>query len=142
MVGGESYRLVRRTEGTIERLFAEVRSNLVIEMGDRRLFEEAVWQLARPLDKAASVRVLALEPGGPSTLSASPRIDKTSKRALIDVIDPVSLAPAMGSVRWPDPADHGPHRARAALRQALQRAGAKPAAQGPVHAPRRMRTST
>jgi hypothetical protein len=97
VVGGESYRLVRRTEGTTERLFAEIRSNLVIELGDRRLFEEAFWQLSRPL-KAASVRVLALEPGGPSTLSASPRIDPTTKRALVDVIDPVSLAPAMGSV--------------------------------------------
>ena len=97
VVGGESYRLVRRTEGTTERLFAEIRSNLVIELGDRRLFEEAFWQLARPL-KAASVRVLALEPGGPSTLSASPRIDPATRRALVDVIDPMSLVPAMGSV--------------------------------------------
>ena len=95
--GSESYRVLRRTDGTIERLFAEVRPNLVIEMSDRRLFEEAAWQLARPLDKA-SVRVLALEPGGPSTLSAWPRIDKASKRALIDVIDPGSLPAAMGSV--------------------------------------------
>ena len=95
--GAESYRVLRRTDGSIERLFAEVRPNLVIEMSDRRLFEEAAWQLARPLDKA-SVRVLALEPGGPSTLSAWPRIDKASKRALVDVIDPGSLPAAMGSV--------------------------------------------
>ena len=95
--GSESYRVLRRTDGTIERLFAEVRPNLVIEMSDRRLFDEAAWQLARPLDKA-SVRVLALEPGGPSTLSAWPRIDKASKRALIDAIDPGSLPAAMGSV--------------------------------------------
>ena len=95
--GAESYRVLRRADGSIERLFAEVRPNLVIEMGDRRLFDEAAWQLARPLDKA-SVRVLALEPGGPSTLSAWPRIDKASKRAQIDVIDPGSLPAAMGSV--------------------------------------------
>jgi hypothetical protein len=93
----ESYRILRRTDASGERLFAEVRPNLVIEMSDRRLFDEAAWQLARPLDKA-SVRVLALEPGGPSTLSAWPRIDKASKRALIDVIDPGSLPAAMGSV--------------------------------------------
>lgn len=95
--GSESYRVLRRTDGTVERLFAEVRPHLVIEMSDRRLFDEAAWQLARPLDQA-SVRVLALEPGGPSTLSAWPRIDKASKRALIDAIDPGSLPAAMGSV--------------------------------------------
>jgi hypothetical protein len=96
--GSESYRVLRRLDGAAERFFAEVRPNLVVEMSDRRRFDEAVWQLARPLDKAG-VRVLALEPGGPSTLSAWPRIDKASQRALIDTIDPGSLPAAMGSVR-------------------------------------------
>jgi hypothetical protein len=96
--GAESYRLLRRTDGPVERFFAEVRPNLVVELSDRRLFDEAMWQLARPLDKV-SVRVLALEPGGPSTLPAWPRVDKATKRALIDVIDPASLPAAMGSVR-------------------------------------------
>lgn len=98
VVGTESYRVLRRGEGAAERVFAEVRPHLVIEMSDRRLFGEAAWQLARPLDKA-SVRVLSLEPGGPSTLAPWPRTDKASKRALIDVIDPGSLPAAMGSVR-------------------------------------------
>jgi hypothetical protein len=98
VVGSDSYRIVRRTDGAAERLFAEVRPNIVVEMGERNLFDEAVWQLARPLDKAG-VRVLALEPGGPSTLSAWPRIDKATKRALIDLIDPGSLRAAMGAVR-------------------------------------------
>ena len=98
VAGSESYRVVRRGDGATERFYAEVRPNLVIEMSDQRLFDEAAWQLARPLDKAG-IRVLALEPGGPSTLSAWPRTDKTSKRALIDVIDPASLPAAMGSVR-------------------------------------------
>jgi hypothetical protein len=97
VVGTESYRLLRRSESTGERYFAEFRPNLVVEMGDKRLFDEAAWQLARPLD-AARVRVLALEPGGPSTLPASPRIDPVSKRALVDPIDPASLAPAMRGV--------------------------------------------
>ena len=97
VVGAESYRLLRRSEAAGERFFAEVRPNLVVEMGDKRLFEEAVWQLGRPLD-AARVRVLALEPGGPSTLPSSPRIDPTSKRALVDPIDPASLFPAMRGV--------------------------------------------
>ena len=97
VVGAESYRLLRRSETAGERFFAEIRPNLVVEMGDKRLFEEAVWQLARPLD-AARVRVLALEPGGPSTLPASPRVDPASKRPLVDTIDPANLAPAMRGV--------------------------------------------
>ena len=134
--GSESYRVLRRVEGAAERFFAEVRPNLVVEMGDRRLFEEAVWQLARPLDKAG-VRVLALEPGGPSTLSAWPRIDKASKRALIDTIDPASLPAAMGSVRGQTLLITGRIDARSPVRAALQRVGAKPAAQGPVQGGRR-----
>jgi hypothetical protein len=97
VAGADSYRLLRRSEAAGERTFAEIRPNLVIEMGDKRLFEEAVWQLARPLD-AARVRVLALEPGGPATLPASPRIDPASKRALVDPIDPASLFAAMRGV--------------------------------------------
>jgi len=97
VVGTESYRLLRRSELGGERFFAEIRPNLVVEMGDKRLFEEAVWQLARPLD-AARVRVVALEPGGPATLPSSPRIDPISKRALVDPIDPASLVPAMRGV--------------------------------------------
>jgi hypothetical protein len=94
VVGAESYRLLRRSEPAGERFFAEIRPNLVVEMGDKRLFDEAVWQLGRPLD-AARVRILALEPGGPATLPSSPRFDPASKRALVDAIDPASLFPAM-----------------------------------------------
>jgi len=98
VVGTESYRVARRGEGAAERLFAEVRPKLVVEMSDRKAFEEAIWQLARPLNKA-NVRMLALEPGGPPTLASYPRIDPTSKRALVDTIDPASLPAALGSVR-------------------------------------------
>ena len=34
-----------------ERMFAEIRPNLLVEIGERRLFDEAAWQLARPLDQ-------------------------------------------------------------------------------------------
>ena len=98
VAGSESYRVLRRLDGASERLFAEVRPNLVVELTDPGAFREAAWQLARPLDKAA-VRVLALEPGGPSLLSASPRIDPGTRRALIDAIDPERLPGAMGTVR-------------------------------------------
>jgi hypothetical protein len=98
VVGSDSYRVLRRGEGATERLYAEVRPSLTVEMADRALFDEAVWQLARRIDKA-SVRVIALEPGGPPRLASAPRIDPSTKRALVDTIDPSSLAAAMGSVR-------------------------------------------
>jgi hypothetical protein len=98
VAGSESYRVLRRSDGTAERLFAEVRPNLVVELTELGAFRETAWQLARPLDKAA-VRVLALEPGGPSLLSASPRIDPGTRRALIDAIDPERLPGALGTVR-------------------------------------------
>jgi hypothetical protein len=98
VVGTDSYRVARRGEGAAERLFAEVRPKLVVEMSDRKLFDETIWQLARPLNKA-NVRMLALEPGGPPTLASAPRIDPASKRALVDTIDPASLPAALGSVR-------------------------------------------
>jgi hypothetical protein len=97
VVGGDSFALIGRGEAG-GRLFAEVRPNLLVELNERRAFEEAVWQLQRPLE-AAEVRVLALEPGAPPTLPASPRIDAISKRALIDAIDPASLPAALGSLR-------------------------------------------
>src|SRR5262245_26519074 len=98
VVGRESYRVLRRGEGATERFYAQVRSNLLVEMSSRRVFEEAVWQLSRPL-KVANVRLLALEPGGPPQLASSPRIDPTTKRALVDTIDPASLTGALGTVR-------------------------------------------
>jgi len=97
VVGRESYQIRIRTEAGIERLFAAIKSNLLVELREYTAFQEAVWQLARPLSKA-SVRVLALEPGGPAALASSPRIDPASKRALIDVIDPASLPAALAAL--------------------------------------------
>ncbi len=98
VVGRESYRVLRRAEGTAERLYAEVRPSLFVELTERKAFEEAVWQLARPLNKS-NVRMLALEPGGPPTLASAPRFDPATQRAMIDMIDPASLPAALGSVR-------------------------------------------
>jgi hypothetical protein len=107
----ESYRILRQGEGAPERLYAQVRPNLVVAMAERKAFDEAVWQLTRPL-KAANVRVLALEPGGPPRLASTPRIDPATKRALVDVIDPASLPAAPGTAR-PDPAGDGGVEGRA-----------------------------
>jgi hypothetical protein len=97
VVGRDCYAVISRGEAG-GRLFAEVRPNLLVELNERRAFEEAMWQLQRPLE-AAGVRVLALEPGAPPVLPASPRTDAISKRALIDAIEPASLTAALGSVR-------------------------------------------
>jgi hypothetical protein len=91
VAGDESY-LVQNTAG---RIFAEVRPGLIVELRERKAFEEVVWQLSRPLDQG-KVRVLALEPGGPPRLPAGPRIDPVTRRAMVDVIDPASLPAALG----------------------------------------------
>jgi hypothetical protein len=98
VVGSDSYRVLRRGAGAGEQFYAEISPGLVVRLSDAKAFAEAVWQLARPLNKA-NVRVLALEPDGPSVLASAPRIDPASGRALIDVIDPASLAGAMRAVR-------------------------------------------
>jgi hypothetical protein len=78
-------------------LFAEVRPNLLVAVIDRGQFDEAVWQLHRPL--TASVRVLALEAGGPATLGATPKLDPTSRRPLIDQLDPLRAADGIKALR-------------------------------------------
>jgi hypothetical protein len=98
VVGSESYRVLRRSEGTAERLYAELRPSLFVELTERKAFAEVVWQLARPLNKA-NVRMLALEPGGPPRLASAPRLDPATQRALVDLIDLASLPAALGSVR-------------------------------------------
>jgi hypothetical protein len=97
VVRRESYRVLRG-EGAGERLYAQVRPNLVVEMSNRKAFDEAVWQLTRPLNKA-NVRVIALEPGGPPRLASAPRVDPVTRRALVDAIEPASLTAALGTVR-------------------------------------------
>lgn len=94
----EAYRLIRKPEGAGERLFAEVRPNLVVELADRRFFDEAVFQLARPLNKA-NIRVIALEPGGPASFAGAPRIDAATGRAVTDAIDPDRFRHAMSGIR-------------------------------------------
>ena len=79
-------------------LYAAVRPNLLVELRDRSLLAEAIAQLERPLSRS-SIRTLALEPGGPGTLSSYPRLDAETKAALVDAIDPPSLARALSSVR-------------------------------------------
>lgn len=96
-VGGESYPLIRRTVAASERLYAEVKPKVIVELSDRRMFDEALFQLARPLERSR-VRVLALEPGGPHILSPLPKLDPSSRRPLPDRVDPDKLGSALSSL--------------------------------------------
>jgi len=98
VAGKDSYPLVRRSDAAADALFAAVRPHLIVALSDRALFEEGIAQLERPLSRA-SIRTLALEPGGPATLSSSPRLDAETKTALVDAIDPAELPGALGSLR-------------------------------------------
>ncbi len=98
VMGGESYPVLGAVESEAAPLFIEVRPKVLVEARDAASVRETVWQLLRPIEQAG-VRVLALETGGPSTLAPRPRNDPTTRRPMIDVIDPLSLAGAMGGVR-------------------------------------------
>lgn len=96
--GKTSYRLTRRAQDGGEKLFAALRPNIAVELSDRRMFSEALFQLNRPLNKS-NIRMLALEPGGPKTLSSVPGFDPETKAALIDPIDPNHVEAAFAKVR-------------------------------------------
>lgn len=99
LAGGRSYRLrpdPARRGGT--RLVAELKPYLSIRLGERRLFDEALWHLKRPLSKSG-IRVVSLEPGAAHTLSAAPRFETQGKVALIDKIDPWKLPAALSSIK-------------------------------------------
>lgn len=93
-----SYRLSRTGAAEGRPLVAEVRPNLVVELGEKANFDEALWQLARPLNRA-DIRIVALEPGGPETLARLPRRDAATGRALVDTLDPYKLEKALGSLQ-------------------------------------------
>ena len=98
VVGSDSYRLIARAEAGGSTLVTAVRPHLMLDVGDRGLFNEAIAQIERPLSRA-QIRTLALEPGAPGTLSSYPRLDAETKAALVDAVDPASLAAALPSVR-------------------------------------------
>ena len=89
LVGTEAYPLVRRGEA----LFAEARPGVLIETADRVAFDEAAFQLARPLQRS-EVRFLSLTVDGPQTLPRLPSLG-TDGRPLTDMIDPYRLPAAL-----------------------------------------------
>ncbi len=97
VVGQKSFPLsVVSTAGGVERV-AQVRPRVVVPLRARKAFDEAIWQLSRPLRKA-DIRVLSLRPGARASLPPSPRFNKTTRQAMVDEIDPGSLPQAMSAV--------------------------------------------
>jgi hypothetical protein len=58
--GDTAIPLIRKTANGELKIYAEIRSGLVVEATDRFHFEEALWRLGRPLSRAR-VRVLSLD---------------------------------------------------------------------------------
>lgn len=96
VVGKESYPL--RRPGAGGEWVAEVRPNVTVDLANRTLFQEAAFRLGRPLN-TASIRVLALEPGGPKRLTTAPRRDPKTGAALVDQIDPALLPDALSGLK-------------------------------------------
>jgi hypothetical protein len=88
-----------RTSAVDGPLHVEVRPNVLVQVGgEKRLFEEAVFHLERPLNRS-SIRVLALKPTGPKRLSAVPSYDPGTRAPLVDEIDPAVLPGELGKLR-------------------------------------------
>lgn len=96
VVDKSAYRL--RRGATLADVVAEVRPNIALTLTDRAMFEEAIHRLARPLNRS-DIRVLALETGGPRTLSSVPRFDPATKAALVDQVDPSALENALAGLK-------------------------------------------
>lgn len=98
VIGKESHPIRWRTDAGVERLLAEVRPGVSVVVSEKAAVKEALFQLERLLDKSR-MRTVALVPGGPDTLRATPRFDAATKSALVDEVDPNSLARALASLR-------------------------------------------
>jgi hypothetical protein len=104
LVDRTAYRLARvpvsdkSGSGKPDRLLADVRPHLLLEVTDPQSLRETLWQLDRKLDPAA-VRLLSLEPGGPRTLPATPKRDAAGRSLLPDGVDPFGLVKALPALR-------------------------------------------
>jgi hypothetical protein len=98
LVERRAYRLVRQSAGSSERLFVEVRPNVVAEFTEPKAFAETMFQLTRPIDRAR-MRAIALDPGNPAAIPRYPSIDAATGRAAPDIVDPANLVRSMSVLR-------------------------------------------
>lgn len=95
---GEVYRVRGDFRDPTSSLAVDVKPNVRLQLTTRAALEEGLWQLSRSL-KAAEIRILALEAGGPETLSPIGRLDLKTRRPRADRIDPYKLARSLPALR-------------------------------------------
>ncbi|MFN3868519.1 MAG: hypothetical protein ACK4MF_05575 [Hyphomicrobiaceae bacterium] len=94
---GSAFRLISAPSSRLG-YAAAVRPHVRVNLTDRAVFDETVWQLGRPLNRA-NIRVIALQPGARHTLSSVPLRGAGSNAAMVDAIDPLKLAAALRSIK-------------------------------------------
>ncbi len=95
--GGASFRVARSTAGGKTGLYVLVAPRLAVLAKDRPSFDEALALLERPV-AARRLRLVALQPGGPTQLRSTPVMDPATQRAEIDAIEPDRLRHSLGAV--------------------------------------------
>ena len=81
-----------------ERLVAEIRPSLLLQISGVAEIEEALWQMDRPVT-ADAVRLLSLDTGGSRTIRARAARDPASKAPLADAVDPYGLVKALPALK-------------------------------------------
>ena len=95
-VDDASFALLRQKVGGETHLYAELNDGVIVALKDRGLFDEALWQLQRPLGKSG-IRVMSLDAGGPKVLGSA---GKRSPEGLplAEAIDPAAMNTALPSI--------------------------------------------
>lgn len=88
---------VERIERTI-RLRAQLRPHIVMELIDRRLFDEAVSFLARSVNRS-DVRTIGIARGGKTALPSALAFDPVTRFPVPDVLDPAAFDASFGRMR-------------------------------------------
>ena len=94
MVDGKVYPVQRSAPDVLQ---VEVRPRVLVDVAERAAFDEAMWQLARPL-RRSEIRLITLETGGPQSLAPVAKIDTATQRPLPDAIDPAAFSKALSTV--------------------------------------------
>lgn len=91
---GQPRRIWRPDAGERLPVQVEVRPGLRMALGEFGVYREMIRQLDRPLVRA-DVRLLSLEPGGPTGVPRAPLVEPATRQAIADPIDPSHLASAL-----------------------------------------------
>jgi len=79
-------------------IFVKFNPHIQMKLTSRAAFKEAIWQMARPLNRSA-IRLLSFQPGARRFVPTAPRLDKASSAVLPDIVDPHALLTSMATMR-------------------------------------------